>query len=416
MKNHNILAILIILSAVISIFGSGLTFYAADNFYQSQDRIDSTKSKSAHYVDVGLGLDGIGGTGLSFHSDAMYSNGLTAIEPDGITRASTRSPLQFTTAHLDWINAAGTVDCKLGRQMYTNLAIETLDLDGLRVAITPNLKTMVNLGGGLVVPSPEDTLKKIISNANILLADFRNTSIPLTTLNGAFAIEKSLHGESDLRVALGTCVEPMKSLRFDGTGRFSTGAKGIDHLDGRLTYMPSGGLNMSAFFISEKGRIDSLNYFTVLMHEQLTELGCRLDYFPEGGGCVQAGYHVTSVKNEGSDHFFLINAASQVLEGGIVFGIGSHGMTVRPHGGCSFALGKYVFLKGSGEYLLVDEKDSEGTHQMVALSGGLKCAFYPIGLTIYPRVEYITNRYYSQDVRLLVTTSLLIHNFWGNDE
>jgi hypothetical protein len=417
MKHQKSIVIFLLLGVVVSTFGAGFTFYAADHFYQNQDRIDSTNSRSDHYVDVGLGLDDIGGSGLSLHADAMYSNALTSLEPDGITSASIRQPLQFTTAYLDWLGSEGKLNFRLGRQMFTNLAVEALDFDGLNVGINPNSATRVNLGGGLIVPTPtKKALLSIPDSGQIICADIYNTSIPLTTLNAAFAIEKSLHGENDIRAALGTSVEPIKTLRFDGTGRFSTAVKGLDHLDTRLTFMPSEGLRAAAFFINEKGRIDSLNYFTILMHEELTEFGCLIDYYPEGGGCVQAGYHMTSVKNEGADHFVLVNAANRALDGGFVFGTGYHGLTFRPHLGFNFAMGKYLFLKGSGEYLYWNESnDDDENGQAIVLSGGIKAAIFSIGLTIYPRVEYITNHYYSQDVRFLVTTSLLLHTFWKSN-
>lgn len=421
MKNQTIV-ISLLLSGVIT-FGycGGISIRAADHFYQLKDGIDTTRSQSEHFADIGVALTDIGGSGLSLNSDLLYSNALSEIAPDGITRASGRQPLQLTSGYLAWQSAEGKTEIKLGRQQFTSLAVEAFDFDGANVSLTAGKATGLNFGGGLTVPPPQyiyqNTNKPLLSNpatSSIFMADFYNKSLPFTSINGAFASEKSLQGLLSVlttRCALATEIAPNDFIRFDGSGRFSTAVNGLDHIDARLTLVPSPGLEVSTWFLSEKDRIDSLNYFSIMMHEQLNEIGARLDYYPEGGGCVQGEYHVSTTKNEGTDHFFIVNAANKFLDGGVTFGNGYHGMTLRPHGGFKFLLGDYLQLKGSAEYCLIDETDNDSTYHLVTLSGGVKTIF-PFGLTIYPRVEYITNRYYSQDVRFLMTSSVLLHKFW----
>jgi len=418
MKNQ-LRTIFFLLSGTLSSgFCGALTIHTTDHFYQLKDAIDTTRSQSEHYTDFGMALTDIGGSGLSFNSDFLYTNALSEITPDGITRASGRQPMQITSGYLSWSSTEGGAEVKLGRQQFTNLAVEAFDFDGVDVALTAGKATTLNFGGGLIVPTPlyigQNTNKPLLSNpekSSILTADFTTTALPYTTLVGACAMEKSLQGVLSTRIGLGTTVALNDYLRFDGTGRFSTAVKGFDHLDARLTYLPSKGLEVSAWVLNERDRIDSLNYFSILLYEQLTETGARLDYYPEGGGCVQGEYHVTSIKNEGIDHFIIVNAANTYLDGGVTLGTGYHGMTLRPRGAFSFPFLTYLQLKGTAEYCLIDETDNDGTYNLTSISGGLKGVF-PIGLTIYPRVEYITNRYYSQDIRFLMTSSLLLHKFW----
>ena len=88
-------------------------------------------------------------------------------------------------------------------------------------------------------------------------------------------------------------------------------------------------------------------------------------------------------------------------------------MTFRPYGGIKLPFLKVFTLEGSGEYCYIDETDKDNIYHLLQFSGGLKIGISPIGLTIFPRVEYITNRYFTKDLRLLVTTNLLINRFWG---
>lgn len=415
-----ILTTLILVSGVFStLFSGGMSFYASDQFYQFQDQFDSTRSQSEHYTDFGIAVTDLGGSGLSLHSDAFYTNAMPGLKPDGITRASVRQPFELTTAYLGWQSAEGGTDLKLGRQQFTNLAVDAFDFDGLGIALQPNKAFSCNFGGGLILPTPfyinGNEKKSLLANpgeSGLFFGDFNIFTIPNTVLIGALALEKSLHGESAFRAALGTIVEPTDYLKIDGTGRFSTAVKGFDHLDARITVLPSSSLSFSTWFLSEKDRVDSTNYFSILMHDQLSEFGAQMEFFPDGGGSVLGGYSLTSVKNEGIDHFFFVNASKNTyLDGGITFGIGYHGMTVQPRGGFSFPMLKIFTLKGSAEYYMVDETDDDGTHHLISFSGGLKTRF-PFGLTIYPRAEYITNRYYSQDVRFLITSTLYLHKFW----
>lgn len=409
---------ILVFGLVSASFAGGLTIFAADHYYQKQDRFDSTRSKSEHYADLGITLTDLAGSGLSFNSDVLYTNALALLAADGITREAARQPLQITSGYLEWKNMNSSVECKLGRQLFTNCAVDAIDFDGLGIAFRPDKNNMVNVGGGLVVPTPfyTDTLpkKSLISdpkNSTLYFADYSNMSLPHTIINGTFAYEKSIHGVSAMRVAMGTRFSPVEYLRFDGFGRYSSAVNGLDHLDARVTYMPNRATDISAWFINERDRIDSLNYFSILMHENFTEVGTRIDYYLENDGCLQGGYHGVLVKNKGLDHFLMVNAASRYLDGGLTFGIGYHGMTIRPKGGFSLPVLSFFKLKGSAVYQLIEESGEEKRRSTVALTGGIK-GIFPFGFTMYPRVEFVTNRYYKEDIRFLFTTSLLLHSFW----
>lgn len=413
MKHPKSFLILLASSIGISSFAGSFSVFVKDDFYQNKDGFDTSKSASSHYVDFGMGLKDIGGSGVSFHSDGLYSNGLTTADVDGITRVTTRQPLQFTTGYLDWINGTGSTGVRIGRQTYTNLAIESFDLDGLKTSFAPAKATRCNAAIGMIVPTPTKNFPlSNFASGNIFTADIANSSLPFTTLTGAFATEKSLQGLGDTRTALGITLEPSSLIQFDGSARFSTAVKGFDHIDGRLSLYPSTAIKTSLFLLSERGRIDSLNYFTNLMFDKITEAGLLFDYYTDANGIIQAGYHFTSIINQGTDHFLFVNAANETIDLGMTFAFGYHGLMVRPKGGLNLALGKYIAFKGYGEYGFFDETDKDDKHQVIVLSAGLKAAFFPIGLTIYPRIEYVTNRYYTKDVRLLLTTSFLIHNYW----
>jgi hypothetical protein len=135
-------------------------------------------------------------------------------------------------------------------------------------------------------------------------------------------------------------------------------------------------------------------------------------FFEGGGGMLQADYHITTVRDEGVDHFLSFNLENHYIDGGVVLSAGWHGSTVRPYGGFKLPFLKFFSLVGSGEYAYVNRRVTRQIYHFAVLSGGLKMAFNPIGFTLYPRVEYCTNRYYTNDVRLLVTAGLLFTRFW----
>ncbi|MBN1307018.1 MAG: hypothetical protein JXA18_03815 [Chitinispirillaceae bacterium] len=469
----------IITGICFSVSGTALSIYAGNDFYMYQDGIDSTKGGKDILLDFGFGLENIGGSGLSFITDMKGAN----VFHDGLSGSELRSPFQLTTAYFDWRSGAGKLRFRLGRQQYTNLSVETFDLDGLRAEICPIKKMAINATIGMYVPTPyveetayfekellppvrdtvadtliiRDTLKEKFkyeapflstpAKSGMLLLDGWVTAIPFTTLTWATtlvpkAFEKttflydtlqvrhtdnvtydtiadsvvvtSVKETGDFRMALGANVSPISLVRLTGSGRFSIVQKGFDRFDGRLTVVPIELLEVSAYIIGEKGRVDSTNYFSILFHRQLIEYGLTLNaFFKDENIFLEGDYHMVTIADEGIDHFISLDVSNRYLNGGVVLGAGFHGMTVRPYGGAKLPFLKFFSLVGSGEYCFTDETDADNIHHMAVLSGGLKTAIHPIGLTIFPRIEYITNRYFAKDVRFLLTTTLLINHFWG---
>lgn len=467
MKTISLLASILISGLVQSVCATTFTLYARNDFYRYNDALDSTLDGKDLYFDFGLGLDDIGGSGLSFHADGKATNYFY----NHLAGIDERSWFDLTTGYLDWVNDPNSFMIRLGRQPYCNLVTESFDFDGLRTEIRPNANVVINAAAGLTVPTPYVTAVRSIDSTSValglppqevvtkktdyfsnvkkggmFLVDAAVTAIPRTTITAALGImpppyTKSVttvdatpvaqpahdlqdapaaiggsaanEVESDFRMALGAIVEPVSLLRLNGSGRFSAAQKAIDRYDLRATVRASTIFEGSLYLTGERGRYDSTNYFSVMLYEQLTEFGGAIDIFPDGGFFIHGDYHITSVKNEGADHFITFDISNRAITGGIVFGAGYHGTTLRPYAGLRIPMGKFFSLVGSGEFLWVDETDDDDVHNLFVASGGIRAAFFPVGLTIFPRVEYITNRYYKKDLRFLLTTNLLISHFRG---
>ncbi len=459
--------------------GTALTVYAGNDYYRYEDPIDSSKTGTDLLFDFGFGLENIGGSGLSLITDWMASN----VFFDRLSRTDLRLPYQLNTGYIDWRSAEGKILFRVGRQQYTNLSIETFDIDGLRAGVRPTEKVTVNAAVGMYVPTPfsvfrhatksrryqsdtiidgiiqpvlKDTLiDTVIRKFDIISDPAKNTAfsidgsfsiIPFTTITAAAslvpkAFDKTVYGfdtikvrhtdfatydsladsviitsrneKEDFRLALGADISPVWALRFKGSMRFSLIQKGIDRFDGRLILFRGKPVELSTYITGEKGRIDSTNYFSVMFHRQITEFGISLNAFPGGESFLSVDYHITGIVNEGLDHFLSFDAANRYFNAGIVLGAGFHGLILKPSAGFRLPFLKIFTLQGAGEYSYIDETDKDNIYHLLTFSGGLKIAVRKIGLTIFPRAEYITNRYYTRDIRLLLTTNLLINKFWG---
>ncbi len=502
---------ILLLLLIASASGTAVTIHAGDDFYFKVDRLDSTRntfSRYFNYGSFGLGLDNIGGSGVSFHTDLLGTNAFF----DNITKSSSRKIIELSTGYLDWRSGQGVLGLRLGRQPYTDLVFDSYDLDGLLVSVRPSSKGTMHLACGMTVPSawglPEldpvsipsagvqdgidDILAKgykykhsFFSNparAGLLLLDGSLSVIPFTTLTAALGftpapgymqpffaldsvpfvteygvvrpdslvpevVEHPADDRHDFRAALGIDVSPVSFVRISGSGRFSSIEKRIDRYDGRLTVYPSKMVELSAYVSGEKGRIDSTNFFTIMLYDQISEFGLAFNAFPSNGVCIQGDYHSSFINNAGGDHFFSFDISSRYLSGGAGFSSGYHGMTIRPHAGVSLPFLKIFSLEGAGEFYrvwplvrkdLITKSDTLGgpipagyaglvkygtttrkigfaPNNAVFLSGGIKMSI-PVGLTIFPRIEYLINRYYAQDVRFLLTTNLLIRSYRGSGE
>lgn len=502
MKKSLFVCLFLISGLFVEVFSSAVTFYAGNDFYLREDRIDTLNSSSDLFFNFGLAAEDLGGSGLSFQTDLLASNAFYDKETGG----STRQKLELSTAYLNWRNASGGLNFRLGRQIYTNLGYDAIDFDGLRVKVRPNKKTSLNVASGLLVPSPyakitsnqirvyqEDgtsTLQPVYDYHHYLLSDpgkaaFATfdgsfSAIPFTTLNAAVSYvppsymhpvmvidsvpgidafgnptmlysKREKKNKGDLNMALGLDLSPVPFIRLTGSGRLSFVQKGVDRFDGRLTVLPTKMLEVSAYALTEKGRIDSTNYFSVMFQEQLYEYGLILNLFPETDISVQVDAHFVSVEDEGADVFFTFDASNSNLNLGIALGTGYHGSIIRPYGGFRLPFLKVFTLEGTGEFFRafpdvyvpvpwVPTPDSMGMlpeipqdslpsddgaepvlikkglspYNAVLLSGGLKIAIPPAGLTFFPRIEYIMNRYYINDIRFLLTTNLLLRKYRGN--
>ena len=250
-------------------------------------------------------------------------------------------------------------------------------------------------------------------------------------------------------MALGADIAPVDFLRFTGSGRFSVYHRGFDRFDTRLRFLPGKVGDVSVYLLGEKGRIDTTNYFSIMFFKQLYEYGLTANFFSESGIAVQLDYHSTIFTDEVSDHFLTFDASNRNLYGGAVLGLGYHGQAIRTYGGISVPFFKVFTFRGGAEFyrqfpvvyraapydtVLVNTlweagmtqeqvhailaaqdpvEDRKTPANAVLFTSGLRMTFASIGLSLYPRVEYITNRYYKQDVRFLLTTNVLIRKYWS---
>jgi hypothetical protein len=503
----NFPAVCLLISAnFVLLYGSALTFYAGNDYYFTKDLIDTTAKEHTLYFDLGLGLDDIGGSGVSFHSDLLATNAFN----DGVTSASARKQVEMTTGYLDWRSEQGGTKLRLGRQRYNNLVYDRYDLDGARLTIRPNSEMSFGAVYGLAVPSP---YAKIVMNnvldisgnptdsftteykhyllsdpkkASVMLFDGSVSMIPFTTLNASFGIVPApyMHpqltgydtlnvfdpvsglpgkdtvpvfeepGKDDVRAALGVNVSPEAFVRFSGSARYSNVHKGLDRLDGRLTIIPAAISEISAYYFMSKGQIDSTNYLAYMFLDQLQEIGASADFFPDKVSCIHLDYHVITSVNEGADHFFTFNASNRALFGGVTLSTGYNGTVIHPYSSARFPFWKVFTLDAAVDfyrifrteyksvpydtsYVLVPAvtldpltgdtlsittpewpkcKKIRSPYNVLHFSGGIRLDFSSIGLSIHPRAEYIINRYYKQDVRFLLTTKLLIFNYWEGRE
>ena len=495
----------------LSASASLLTIHAGNNFYISEDRIDTTGRNNNLYFDLGFGIDDIGGSGLSFQTDLKASNAFL----DGVSGASARKTYELTTGYLEWQSGNNAFGVRLGRQRYSNLSFDSYEIDGLSFAVQPTGESSINLALGMLVPSswgnPFDATEFSLvvdpstgtplyidssrvtrythtyiskpAEAGVAMIDGVLSMIPHTNLFYSLALVPGtvlhptvsldsiphidgtgvLHTDSlalvehsgktggDFRVALGADITPVSFLRLTGSGRFSAYHKGIDRFDTRLRFLPGKVGDISVYWLGEKGVIDSVNYFSAMFFKQLHEFGLTANFFSDAGIAVQLDYHATSFVDEGADHFMSVDVSHRYFCLGGVLGFGYHGASVRPYGGFSLPFLRFFSLEGNAEFfrtfpvqvrpaaydparvdsiwslavsdtlrsLLLAQLEAETRsikmtpRNAVLFAGGLKMAFTPIGLTIYPRVEYIMNRYYKQDVRFLLTTNLLIKKYWS---
>lgn len=489
MKKTFLAACLLISLNFVAIQGSALTFYAGNDYYFTKDLIDTTAKEHTLYFDLGLGLDDIGGSGVSFHSDFLATNAFY----DGITGASTRKQVEITTGYLDWRSVKGGTKVRLGRQRYNNLVYDRYDLDGARLTVRPNSEMCFGAVYGLAVPSP---YAKILMNnvldisgnptdsftteykqyylsdpnkASVMLLDGALSMIPFTTLNLSFGIVPApyMHlrktgdyvfdvsdpasglpgkdtmpvfeepGKDDVRAALGVNISPEAFVRFSGSGRYSKVHNGLDRLDGRLTIIPAAIAEISAYYFMSKGQIDSTNYLAYLFLDQLQEIGVSADFFPDKASCIHLDYHFITSANEGANHFFTFNASNRALFGGITLSTGYNGLVIHPFGSVRFPFWKVFTLEAAADYYRVFRteyysapydtlsilippppkiKKFRSPYNIVNVSAGIRLDISSIGLSIHPRAEYLVNRYYKQDVRFLLTTKLLINNYWRGRE
>lgn len=261
-------------------------------------------------------------------------------------------------------------------------------------------------------------------------------------------------GKDDVRGALGVAIVPESFIRFNGSARYSNVQNGFDRIDGRITVIPTEQVELSGYYLSARSQFDSTNYLSYMFLDQLQELGASANFFPDKKTCIHLDYHFNSAANEGADHFFTFDANTDKWLLGIGLSAGYNGNVIHPFGSIRIPLWNVVTLEASadfyrlwryrysdvpwdsttntepvittdpitGEVLSImpyepaQVKKSQSPYNVLQLSGGAKVAVSSIGLSIHPQVEYIFNRYYKQDVRFLLTTKLLIYNYWRGRE
>ena len=501
MKKTFLAVLLLISGSFVITQGSAFTFYAGNDYYLTKDLIDTTAKEHNLFVNFGLGLDDIVGSGVSFHSDFLATN----TTYDALTGATMRKTFEVATCYLDWRSEAGGANVRLGRQRFNNLVYDRYDLDAARLTFRPHTKAKINALFGLTVPTPyagrtlvqaTDYAGSLLDSFSVeykhfLLSDFDKSKValvdgsfaplPFTIMNASFGIVPAPYmrsrvgydtisqvdplsgavtdsvvksekepGKDDIRGALGVAITPPGFIRFNGSARFSKVHNGFDRIDGRITVIPSDMTELTGYYLSSRSQFDSTNYLSYMFLDQLQELGASANFFPDKNTCIHVDYHFNSAANEGADHFFTFNATNNRLFGGITLSTGYNGTVIHPFASVRLPFWKVVTLEGAADFYRVFRtrhfetpwdsttitepvittdpatgdtlsitpyepgviKKAQSPYNIVYLTGGLKIEIPRIGLSIHPQAQYIVNRYYKQDVRFLLTTKLLIYNYW----
>lgn len=352
-----------------------------------------------------LAAEDIGPGDLSLYSDLSFANTF---------QDSRHKSFEMSTMYLDFQKLLPGFELKLGRFFSYDLLSNGIYSDGLALKYSLGRLLRFSAGAGLPIPSRYSTdyfqsdINTLRAQAGVDYQVLNNTWIGLIASN-----EKDQGDQINTRFGASIDSRIAKVVTFKADIRDNVSANLIEEYSAQLRYLPASWMSMRAIVVAQQDTIDSIDAYTKLILARHTDYGIGASLFGSEGKNLDVHYTFRQFDTSQVQIVGFTGSAYGAFAG-IEFGIGNGRNSWKPMLGYGIGIADNVRISASARYFqfqLPEQFDDQWRNSLcskIDLTWGIPQA----GITLIPEIEYLSNSYYTHDVRLVINASYNYKKFW----
>ncbi len=371
------------------------------------DRLDTAADDRRFYENFSIDLSNPGTTDLSCVADLNVTN---------FYAPASGSRLDIGSLYLDWQKLLGNVGLTAGRQFLSEFTATPSYFDGVVLHYNGTLLS-TRAYGGMRIPS-RFVSTPVEFNGKAAEAGFWADLRPhRTTVVGIGAHEEQdENGNRELRLAASLKSHVNRYADISSVFRYETSHKSLEYYSVRLRSSPLKMLSLELYGLGQSWALDSLNFYRRMFLTRFNEAGGRAGLHLSNDAFLYLDYAKRFfAKGNDNDLDATVWFKGASLRFGSVEGVSGKSRRLVP--AYTLRLHEVAEISASASFWHY-EADSTGSIMRDAAAYTLEGRWFVplrrtgLNLVVEPRLEYLTNTYYSRDIRLWLFTRLSFSAFW----
>jgi len=398
-----------------NVIATTLELFNQNIYYGRDDRVDTITSATARrnnfYNNIGLDINNIGLTGLSFFSDVNITN-------DKFTGFAKKVEIRST--NLQWENTNAGLNISVGRNYVYNFSKDATYLDGINLNYDAGKIVSVSAFSGTNVPSRySDSILslKITDLETGFYSNFR--IIRGTTLGFGITGNKQIKDSRFYTVGASLLSDIANIVLISANTRFEITNKNLDKYFINADFIKFTNINLALHLAGEAMQIDSINYYQRMILEKYNEIGLSGGLYPLKDLSLLGSYSLRAF-SQGLDHLTDFRIFYKGISLLLKANTGVHGTTYQIMPAYEYNYAQIFTLGGGFNYNRYNTELNplwrDATCAYVFMRFFIPWFAPSINLIVEPQFEYLTNEYYKKDVRVMFMSRLNFSGFKSSKE
>jgi hypothetical protein len=373
--------------------------------YLYRDRIDTLQSLTNFYENLNIHAININGSDISVFANANATNAFS--DPS-------RKEIEINHFYLDWRNIENKIDLRIGRQRNFE-GVEPVYFDGLSLHahLTPNIT--LSAYGGPKVPSRFSSTA-IETNKDSALVDIgarAQAAFGKTFMGLSFHQDQQYHTTTDRDVGVDLSQSVGKLLFCRGDYTYSTLENKPDNYELFVQLKPLEKLKVTGTFYGDNSKPDTMDIFATRIFKDYYQASFAAAFGLSPQTMVSAGYVQRIINDDNTNYEIKARFENPRFFAEFLQDWGYGGFNTQGNVSIHFWKTTYTYLEAGGTFMRYGFSDTASAAPLYAWLGRAAVDVAPMLSWWNSRLElqFIRNRFYQYDTRLLFVTHINFSTF-----
>jgi len=372
--------------------------------YLYRDRIDTLQSLTNFYENLNVHAININGSDISVFANANATNAFTG---------PSRKEVEVNHLYLDWRNIQNKLDLRVGRQRNFE-GVEPCYFDGVsfHARLLPNI-TLSAYGGPKVPSRFSSTAVETNKDSAIIDIGARAQAAFGKTLMGlSFHQDQQYHTTSDQDIGADLS-QSIGKLFYRGDYTYSISENRPDNYELYLQLKPFEKINITGTFYGDNSKPDTMDIFATRIFQDYYQASFAAAYGFSPQTIVSAGYMQRIINEDNANYEIKARFENPRLFAEFLHDWGYGGFNTQGNIAVHFWKTTYTLMEVGGTVMRYGFSDTASALPLYAWVGRAAVDVAPALSWWNSRLElqYLRNRFYQYDTRLLFVTHIYFSTF-----